>query len=101
MNGKYSKIELGVQGGVTVLWFLDAQTCLDFKRADEELTTEKVKRKSKEKAGKTLQLLEIELGEGSLLKEEKEKIQEQLKNFRRLNRLGGFGKVGSIYGFGK
>ena len=42
-------------------------------RADEELTTEKVKRKSKEKAEKALQLLEIELEEveGSLLKENK------------------------------
>ena len=51
--------------------------CLDFKRADEELTTEKVKRKSKKKAGKTLQLLEIELVEGSVLKEEKVKVKIQ------------------------
>merc|ERR1719209_272294 len=59
--------------------YLDVSGKLE--RADEELTAEKLKRKSKEKAEKALQLLEIELDEveGSLLKEKKVqmKIQER------------------------
>jgi structural maintenance of chromosome 3 (chondroitin sulfate proteoglycan 6) len=59
--------------------YLDVSSKL--KRAEEEVEAEKVKRKSKEEAEKTLQLLEIELEEvkGTLLKEKEmlAKIQER------------------------
>ena len=59
--------------------YLDVSSKL--KRAEEEMEAEKVKRKSKEEAEKTLQLLEIELEEvkGTLLNEKEmlAKIQER------------------------